>query len=477
MKGTVGRSQLALLAIVAAAILAACALMLVTSTQAPAQTTAQPLLEFTFDEGSGSNAANTGTTGAALNGTIGNQVIYSTDTPLGSGSSLEFDGSGDWNSNDDMVYVPQAYTASGQPLRYYHGDKLTVEAWIKPDATNGQRIVWDDFGNPGVLLDVWDGQVDFGVSTATNPGGGAGVGGGTVEVGKWQHIAGVYDGTGLKICIDGKDTGAFTPTSGNIINLEDASPGQGGWLGTGAVVFDGKIDDFRVYAQAFRCDEVAGGYFADTTKPNITLDSPTDGATYTLGQNVIANYSCADDKSSGSDLSCTGSVPTGSSIDTGSVGTKTFTVAATDKAGNTQTKTVSYKVVSPCTIGEIAPPVNDVSSADDPGMSAYKFGSRGVIPAKFSAACNSDPIDTQAEADAHPMKLKLTKLGATPDQDAVVEDTVTGSANTGDLFRFDDAADHYIYNIGVKNLASGTYKITISDADGGATHDEWFSVK
>ena len=152
-------------------------------------------------------------------------------------------------------------------------------------------------------------------------------------------------------------------------------------------------------------------------------------------------------------------------------------MAATDKAGNTQTKTVSYKVVSPCTIGEIAPPINDVSSADDPGMSAYKFGSRGVIPAKFSAACNSDPIDTQAEADAHPMKLKLTKLGATPDQDAVVEDTVTGSANTGDLFRFDDAADHYIYNIGVKNLASGTYKITISDADGGATHDEWFSVK
>lgn len=114
----------------------------------PAQTTAQPLLEFTFDEGSGSNAANTGTTGAALNGTIGNQVIYSTDTPLGSGSSLEFDGSGDWSSNDDMVYVPQAYTASGHPLRYYHGDKLTVEAWIKPDATNGQRIVWETMETP-----------------------------------------------------------------------------------------------------------------------------------------------------------------------------------------------------------------------------------------------------------------------------------------------------------------------------------------
>jgi len=477
VRATVGRSHLVALAVIVAAILAACALVLVKSTQASAQTTAQPLLEFRFDEGSGSNATNTGTTGAALNGTIGNQVIYSTDTPLGSGSSLEFDGSGAWNSNDDMVYVPQAYTASGQPLRYYHGDKLTVEAWIKPDAINGQRIVWDDYGNPGVLLDVWDGQVDFGVSTTTNPGGGAGVGGGTVEVGKWQHIAGVYDGTGLKICINGKDTGAFTPTSGNIINLEDASPGQGGWLGTGAVVFDGKIDDFRVYTQAFRCDEVAGGYFADTTKPTITLDSPAEGATYTVGQNVIANYSCSDDKSSGSDLSCEGTVPSGSPIDTTSVGTKTFSVTATDKAGNTETKSVSYSVVSPCTIGEIQPPVNDVSSATDDGMSAYKYGSRGVIPAKFKAACDGNPIDTQAEADAHPMKLKITRLGSTPDQDAVVENTETGSANTGDLFRFVDADDHYIYNVAVKNLARGTYKITISEANGGATHDEWFSIK
>jgi hypothetical protein len=110
-------------------------------------------------------------------------------------------------------------------------------------------------------------------------------------------------------------------------------------------------------------------------------------------------------------------------------------------------------------------------------MSAYKYGSRGVIPAKFKATCDNNPIDTQEEADAHPMKLKLTKLGSTPDGDAVVENTETGSANTGDLFRFVDADDHYIYNVGVKNLAKGTYKLTISEANGGGSHDEWFSIK
>lgn len=130
-----------------------------------------------------------------------------------------------------------------------------------------------------------------------------------------------------------------------------------------------------------------------------------------------------------------------------------------------------------CTFSEILPPVNDVSSETDAGMSSYKFGSRGVVPAKFQVTCDNDLIDTQAEADAHPMTLTLTKLGSSPAQDSVVEQTQTGSANTGNLFRFVDADDHYIYNIGVKGLEAGTYKLTISEANGGGSHDEWFSIK
>jgi len=130
-----------------------------------------------------------------------------------------------------------------------------------------------------------------------------------------------------------------------------------------------------------------------------------------------------------------------------------------------------------CTFSEILPPVNDVSSATDAGMSSYKFGSRGVIPAKFQATCDNDLIDTQAEAESHPMTLKLTKLGSTPAQDTVVEQTQTGSANTGNLFQFVDADDHYIYNVGVKGLEARTYKLTISEANGGGSHDEWFSIK
>ena len=56
---------------------------------------------------------------------------------------------------------------------------------------------------------------------------------------------------------------------------------------------------------------------------------------------MTAAYGCSDEGSGVA--SCSGTVPNGSALDTGSVGTKTFTAA--DNAGNSSTTTVSYKVV------------------------------------------------------------------------------------------------------------------------------------
>jgi hypothetical protein len=83
---------------------------------------------------------------------------------------------------------------------------------------------------------------------------------------------------------------------------------------------------------------------ADATLPTITLTTPTDEATYLLNQAVSATYSCADEEGGSGVKTCEGTVPSGSPIDTSSVGTKTFSVTATDNAGNTDTETVSYTV-------------------------------------------------------------------------------------------------------------------------------------
>jgi N-acetylglucosamine-6-sulfatase len=80
----------------------------------------------------------------------------------------------------------------------------------------------------------------------------------------------------------------------------------------------------------------------DTTDPQITITTPPQGATYTLGQSVAASYDCTDADSGVA--SCEGPVTNGANIDTSSTGTKTFTVDATDNVGNTNSVSHTYTV-------------------------------------------------------------------------------------------------------------------------------------
>ena len=83
----------------------------------------------------------------------------------------------------------------------------------------------------------------------------------------------------------------------------------------------------------------------DADKPTATLTRPKDGDSFKLGQAVKANFKCADNKKNNSGLaSCVGTVPKGSPIDTSTVGDHTFTVTATDVAGNVTTVTHTYRV-------------------------------------------------------------------------------------------------------------------------------------
>ena len=65
---------------------------------------------------------------------------------------------------------------------------------------------------------------------------------------------------------------------------------------------------------------------------------------YTLGQKVVAGYSCADEPNGSGVASCEGTLPVGARLDTSRFGAKTFTVRTSDKAGNAASKSVSYTV-------------------------------------------------------------------------------------------------------------------------------------
>jgi hypothetical protein len=112
----------------------------------------------------------------------------------------------------------------------------------------------------------------------------------------------------------------------------------------------------------------------DRTPPQITFTSPTDGATYFVGQQVWAFYSCDDGNGSGLN-GCKGDLASGSQLDTSSPGTKTFSVTASDRAGNVAHETHTYSVVYDFT--GFATPV-----AAYPTATLMKAGES--VPLKFS---------------------------------------------------------------------------------------------
>jgi hypothetical protein len=84
---------------------------------------------------------------------------------------------------------------------------------------------------------------------------------------------------------------------------------------------------------------------ADGTAPTVDLRAPLDGAVYLLGQEVLADYDCADEALGSGLASCAGDVADGAPLDTSSVGAKTFAVEASDAAGNVGSAASTYRVV------------------------------------------------------------------------------------------------------------------------------------
>lgn len=83
----------------------------------------------------------------------------------------------------------------------------------------------------------------------------------------------------------------------------------------------------------------------DTTPPKAVIVTPVSGASYTQNKIIKASYSCTDWMSK--IATCTGTVANGASINTSTPGQKTFSVKATDLAGNTSNISRSYIVLSP----------------------------------------------------------------------------------------------------------------------------------
>ncbi len=140
---------------------------------------------------------------------------------------------------------------------------------------------------------------------------------------------------GLALDPDGRSFWAQTNAPGNVYRFNIATGAvDRGPLASAASAFGICVKGSRTAA-------------LDNAVPSVSISTPGDGATFQQGQDVKAAFSCEDDRFGTGINRCTGTVPAGASIDTGSPGTKTFSVEAVDNAGNTATASRSYTVVAP----------------------------------------------------------------------------------------------------------------------------------
>jgi hypothetical protein len=154
-----------------------------------------------------------------------------------------------------------------------------------------------------------------------------------------------------------------TPTDGVAYGLGDnvtvdytcADSGSGVRLCAGTRPSGTQLDTGHLGSFTFQVDasDVTGNTatttttyrVVDRTPPSIVITTPANGGTYTLGQVATADYSCADQPNGSGLASCIGDLVPGAFIDTSSVGSRTFTVGATDVAQNSATASSAYRVV------------------------------------------------------------------------------------------------------------------------------------
>ena len=153
---------------------------------------------------------------------------------------LNFDGV------DDYVNLGASLNTTLDPL-----NTITVESWVKPATNTGLGVIVGNYANPlgsqmqfllrrdGTSYTFWINGTSgiFKVVEAIN----------TVQLNTWQHVAGVWNGTDLKIYVNGVLSGTTT----NVTDSSFATSTNSTFIGNNQAgspeIFTGDIDEVRIW--------------------------------------------------------------------------------------------------------------------------------------------------------------------------------------------------------------------------------------
>lgn len=237
---------------------------------------------YKFNETSGTTADNAEGT-ASYDGTLTNMLGLEWKPSaafFGPKNCLDFDGTDDYVYNNDL---------------FASGSAITVECWAFFDSFNGApdanitNLV--SGGDENFILRIGDGGMDNNMPQFTIRIGGTQYrlnADARLSTNTWYHLAGVYDGSDMKLYIDGKldksqsQSGTLTTTT-NPFTL-------GGTSSSGRYL-DGRMDEVRIWSVARTQAEIAGNMCNTLTgnEDNLLAYYPFDNTYGTVLQDMTSN--------------------------------------------------------------------------------------------------------------------------------------------------------------------------------------------
>ncbi|MFJ8578327.1 phosphodiester glycosidase family protein [Micromonospora sp. NPDC093277] len=206
--------------------------------------------------------------------------------------------------------------------------------------------------------------------------------------------------------------------------------------------------EFKVVAvdKAGNRTESSVAFVVDRTAPVITVNGVTDGQVVRLNQAVPVTWSASDATSGVAESR--GDVASDEQLDTRTPGPHTVRFTATDRAGNTATVAITYRVEY--VFGELEDPLSDTTAP-------FKAGR--VIPVKFVLTdAAGKPV-----LDAAP---RVFVASVTDGQVGTETPATSASGKDANLMRLAETSGLYAYNWSTKGLAAGDYRVRIDLGDG-----------
>jgi hypothetical protein len=189
----------------------------------------------------------------------------------------------------------------------------------------------------------------------------------------------------------------------------------------------------------------------DATIPTVSVTGFTDGQVFVKGVDTLPTAGCSrSDATSGIDASgSTGPTVTAGGLTVNGVGSVTYTCYAKDNAGNLANASATYQVNYGGLSG-ILQPINPENSS--------VFSRGKAVPVKFQLGG-----DEYTGFNFSGWTLKQQQTACTIDGDPVGGELEPVVENPSNSFRYDAAADQYIYNANFKSMAVGTcWKVVVT---------------